>query len=334
VWHSSAEVYPVPTSGPEWVPGLTETIVGNWLEKNKALRKDLVIATKVMGYSKNSRVVANRSPGKYDDALPDQLPDARLDADSVVAACEASLRRLKTSYIDLYQLHWPDRYVHSFGAKNYDVTKEREAVAFSDTLQGLKKLLDSGKIRHYGLSNETTFGVGEWVRAADALGIPRPITIQNNFCLLNRSFEGDLAEACSPSHYNIGLLPWSILAGGVLTGKYIGMVDLETLKFDPSIASYRFARFDNYQTRFFSDRTQEQVLKYDAIAKRAGLSLATLSQSFCKSRWYVSSSIIGATKVEHLRENIDAFLVDLSPETLAEIDQVHNERLDPILYTR
>ena len=136
-------------------------------------------------------------------------------------ACDASLRRLRTDYIDLYQLHWPDRYAPNFGQSVYDPKQERDAVPIKETVAALGELIAAGKIRHYGLSNETTYGVCEFVRAADELGVPRPVSIQNSFCLLHRTFETELAEACAPSHYNIGLLPWTPLAGGALSGKYL-----------------------------------------------------------------------------------------------------------------
>ena len=131
------------------------------------------------------------------------FPDARLDRANIIAACDASLRRLQTDYIDPYQFHWPDRYIPLFGGREYKTERERDAIPIRDTLLALKELLDAGKIRAYGLSNETTFGVCEFVRLADEIGMPRPATIQNSFCLLHRSFEGELAEACSPRNGNM-----------------------------------------------------------------------------------------------------------------------------------
>lgn len=321
----TAELYPVPTSHPDQVPGRSEEFIGTYLAKHPDVRPKLIIASKIMGYSPRSETAANRFPEK---PKGEHLPEARLDAESIRAACNASLKRLQTDYIDLYQLHWPDRYVPSFGVRTYDPRKEREAVPIRETLLALKELLDKGKIRAYGLSNETTFGVCQFGRLADELDMPRPATVQNPFCLFNRQFEGELAEACAPRNYNIGLLPWSILAGGVLTGKYNGKVDDNMNTVDGSLLKARLVKFKPFQNRFLSKETLEVTELYRKIAEKKGMSVATLAQAFCKSRWYIPSSIIGATTLEHLRENIDAFEVELDKETLAEIDAVHNANKD------
>ena len=199
----TAEMYPVPSSAPGWRPGRTEEYIGTWLAKNPEWRSRVVLATKVSGFNPRSETGGNR----FDP--PKEHADCRLDAESVKMACDASLRRLQTEYIDLYQLHWPDRYAPNFGSSVYDPSKERDAVPIKETVAALGELIAAGKIKHYGLSNETTYGVCEFVRAADELGVPRPVSIQNSFCLLHRSFETELAEACAPSHYDIALLPWT-----------------------------------------------------------------------------------------------------------------------------
>ena len=215
----TAEMYPVPSSDARWKPGTTEEIIGNWLAKNVELRKELVVATKVSGYQAKSETAGNRT-------VPAGAPcAARLDKQSIFQACDASLRRLRTDYIDLYQVHWPDRYlpIGAFtGSTEYIQSKERsDSVPIRETVEALGELIKAGKIRHYGLSNESTFGVCEFVRAADELGVPRPVSIQNSFCLLHRQFDTEVAEACSKSNYNILLLPWTPLAGGALSGKYL-----------------------------------------------------------------------------------------------------------------
>lgn len=324
----TAEMYPVPSSAPRQVPGTTETYIGTYLANNPDVRSKLVIATKVMGFSRKSKTVANRSPPIGDPPYP----DASHSRDSILSACAASLRRLQTDYIDLYQLHWPDRYVPLFGARTYHVNRERSSdVPIRETLLALKELLDQGKIRAYGLSNETTFGVCEFSRLADEIGMPRPATIQNAFCLLNRSFETELAEACSPRNFNIGLLPWSILAGGVLSGKYNVGLDSERKPINESIKESRFVKFDNYQDRFISPRALVATAKYMEIAKKNNMSVATMAQAFCKTRWYIPSSIIGATSLPQLKENIDAFEVELTEGILKQIDRVHNEDKDVVL---
>lgn len=320
-------VYPVPSSDPSWVPGTTELIVGRWLAKATAadptLRARLVIATKVMGYSGSSTV-----PGYRSDPPVKEMAPARLDAASVRAAAEASLRRLGCGTIDLYQLHWPDRYVPLFGSTVYNPAAARaDSVPIAETLGALKALMGEGKIRHWGLSNETSYGVCQAVAAADALGMPRPATIQNSFCLLHRSFETDLGETCS--HLNVDLLPWTPLAGGSLAGKYAaGAIDAAPAE---EVASWRFKRFPKFQPRYVGKDSLAAVAAYKDIAEEAGMSVATLSLAWCRSRSYVASTIIGATKMAHVKENIDAFDEDLtlSEEVLAKIDKVHLRQRDP-----
>eukprot|EP00667_Euglena_gracilis_P005260 EG_transcript_5293 len=311
----TAEMYPVPTVAPEWVPGRTEDYIGSWLKKNPGWRERVVIATKIVGRMPGpNQVVANRT------SPPSAPAPATLDAASVRQACEGSLRRLGVESIDLYQVHWPDRYVPLFGSSQYDVKQERPAVPIKETVQALWDLIKEGKIRYYGLSNETTFGVCEWVRAADELGAPRPVTIQNSFCLLNRTFQTELAEACAPSNYNISLLPWTPLGGGSLTGKYL---DTEPPK------GSRFQRFPAFMTRYVQPAALDATRRYKAIADESGISLATLALAWCRSRWYVSSTIIGATNLSQLQEDIDAFTVTLEERELAAIDAVHSLNKDP-----
>lgn len=322
----TAEMYPVPSSAPGHQPGRTEEYIGTWLQNNPEWRSKVIIATKVMGYSKESMTAANRfvPPSKH-------YPDSRLDEESILQACDASLRRLQTDYIDLYQMHWPDRYAPLWGARSYHPQYEWDAVPMKETLGAFKKLIEAGKIRHYGFSNETTFGVAEFVRCADELGMQRPVSIQNQFCLLNRQFEGELAEACAPSHYNIGLLPWSVLCGGALTGKYLGKLDEQGYPIDKTLNSSRFVLFRQYQVRFNTPKSMKAVEKYSKVAKEAGISLATLAQAWCASRWFIPSTIIGATTLEQLKENIDAFSVTLSDDVLRKVDDIHNENKDVIV---
>lgn len=322
----TAELYPVPLTAPEWKPGRTEEIIGTWLAANPEWRPKVVLATKVCGFWPESAVAAERTVPPTSPA-----PDCRLDRASVLAACEASLRRLQTDYIDLLQLHWPDRYVPIFGSTAYKYEQERDAVRIEETAAALKELLDAGKIKAYGLSNETSYGVGEWARVASELGMPPPASIQNAYSLLTRGFESELAEACSPRHHNVGLLPWSVLCGGLLSGKYREGCGAE--------ASARFVKYDDYMERWHPSHAREATLSatedYAAIAERAGLTPAALAILWCRTRPFITahgSVIVGGTTLEQLRENLDAFA--LPPETLSqgmvdEINEVHMRCRDP-----
>ena len=318
----TAEMYPVPMSDPGWKPGTTEKFIGSWLAKNDArTREDVFLATKIAGFGASSRIVGNRDGKETDDT-------GRLDKGSVKKACDASLLRLQTDYVDLYQVHWPDRYVPIgafYGSPAYDPALEREdSVPIRETVEALGELIAAGKIKHYGLSNESTFGVCEFVRAADELGVQRPLTIQNSFCLLHRSFETELAEACAESNYDIGLLPWTPLGGGALTGKYLDGAR-------PTEA--RLVKYEKYgfHQRYLNAPSVEATREYKKIADECGVSLATLALAWCKTRSYVSSTIIGATSMEQLRENIDAFAPSLilPDDALVAIDKVHEKCRDP-----
>lgn len=322
----TAEMYPAPMVDPRWKPGRTEEIIGTYLAKNPGVREKLIIATKIIGQSNpSSAIVENRIAGQVSE--PGKFP-TRQDKESLLAACDASLRRLQTPYIDLYQLHTPDRYVPIFGSREYVQESEYKAVSFREILEGLKVLLDQGKIRAYGLSKESTFGVCQFCSIADEMGMPRPVTIQNEFGLLDRAFEFELAEACAPCNYNIGLLPWSILGAGVLSGKYNGRVDKNCVATDESLANARLSKYPHFQPRFLNELVLEAVEEYKQLAEAKGMTTATLAQAFCKSRWYIPSSIIGATSMEQLKENIDAFEVELSKDVLQKIDDIHNKRKD------
>jgi len=325
----TAELYPVPLTSPAWRPGTTEEYIGTWLTKNPEWRSKFTLATKIVGYMPKSTVAAARSEA----AVGDELPDCRLDRASLRSACEASLRRLCTSYIDLYQIHWPDRYVPLFGASIYRSEREREdAVPIEETAAAIKELLDEGKIRAYGLSNETPYGVCKWLRAAEQLGMPPPATIQNAYSLLTRSFEGGLAEACSPRHGNVGLLPWSVLCGGLLSGKYRPTAPV------PADASARFVTFEDYMSRWHPKHAREQTLAaadaYAAIAESASLTPAELAILWCRTRRYVEHGavIVGGTTVAQLKENLDAFALPpsrLTQEMEDAINEVHMRCPDP-----
>jgi len=246
----TAELYPTPNFDPRFVPGNSEKIIGNWFAKNPDWRQKVVVATKVAGYAKTSVLPGARTipPGPADQMV-------RLDYNSIKQACYASLRNLQTNYIDLYQIHWPDRYVPTFGSTVYNPTQERDAIPISESLKALSELQSEGKIRYYGLSNETTLGVCEWCHTADMIKGPRPVTIQNSFSLVHRSFETELAEACAPRNFNIPLLPWSPLAGGMLTGKYI----------EGNPENARFTNWEKFQTRYQNKYCRIATEKYKKL---------------------------------------------------------------------
>ncbi|QDZ19142.1 aldo/keto reductase [Chloropicon primus] len=318
----TAELYPVPTS--RETQGRTEKYIGTWLAKNQDLRDKVHVATKVMGYSKSSHIPSGRDPSaQYAAANSDKKHEARLDAANIEKAVDASLARLQTSYIDLYQLHWPDRYVPCFGSTVYNYSRHREkSVSFEETLKGLKKILDQGKIKHWGVSNESSFGVCQLCHWCDKLGVPYPVSIQNSFSLVHRQFETELAETCAPWNLNIGLLAWSPLAGGALSGKYMN---------GQKPPNSRFTIFEQYQERFCSSRCSGAIAKYYEVAKKEDTSLVKMSLSWIADRDYMQSgsTIIGSTTMKQLEECIDAFDVKLSKEAEEAIDQIHLDCRDP-----
>jgi aryl-alcohol dehydrogenase-like predicted oxidoreductase len=311
----TAELYPVPPNAD--TVGRTETYIGRWLASRQC-RDKIILATKVMGRGATNpgrnHVVANRTDPPNEDA-----PPARLVKDQIHAAVAGSLRRLQTDYIDLIQLHWPDRYVPAWGNQQYNPTKEWEATDMEEQVAAVGELIKQGKIKYWGVSNETTFGVCQLSAVADKLGVSRPISIQNDFSLLDRRFESELAEACAPNNLNISLLPYGPLAGGTLTDKYFSQVV-------PVPGTSRHVKYPNFQPRYHSERSKAAAAEYAAIAAKVGISTAALALAWCQSRWYVGSTIIGATTMEQLKENIEAFELDLDEETLKAIDAVHVDK--------
>lgn len=333
----TAELYPVPLTAPQYRAGATEEILGQYIAKiGEAQRDELVIATKIAGYMPNSPIAAARS---YPNEPLDPMPDCRLDSNSVKDAVHASLRRLNTDRIDLLQIHWPDRYTPAFGMTTYRHSLKRDAgdeIPILETASALKELMDEGKIRYIGLSNESTFGVCEWINACEQLGIRDKLaTIQNSYSLLDRRFDSELAEACD--HYNIGLLPWSILGGGLLSGKYNQRSTGNSL---PSTSNSRFVRFPDYMKRWHpssaSRATLDATEEYAQIAMEAEMTPSELAIAFVRSRKFVEkagSVIVGATTMEQLEENLAPFVdnrsVELDEEVLARIDEVHMKCRDP-----
>jgi aryl-alcohol dehydrogenase-like predicted oxidoreductase len=295
----TAEMYPVPTK--EETQGRTEEYIGAWL--NKQQRDKVIVATKIAGRS--TRLTWIRR-GKN-----------QIDKKNVSEAIEASLKRLQTDYIDLYQIHWPDRYVPLFGAPDYDSSQEWETIAIAEQLEVFAELIKAGKIRYLGLSNETPWGICEFSHLARQLGLPKIISIQNAFSLTNRIFQINLAEACRFN--NIGLLAYSPLAFGLLTGKYLEGIPENT----------RLALFQGFGQRYEKTNLNEAVTAYVELSRQYNITPAQMALAWVRSRWFVSSTIIGATNLEQLQENLSSIDIELDREIIAAIDKIQAQYPNP-----
>ncbi len=295
----TAEMYAVPPRAETY--GATETIVGNWLARQA--RERIVLATKVAG------------PARSLDWI--RGGPVALDRDNIRAAVEGSLRRLKTDYIDLYQLHWPERNQPMFGQWQYDPAKERPCTPIRAQLEALAELVAEGKIRYIGLSNEHPWGVMQFVRLAEEHGLPRVVSIQNAYNLLNRVFEYGLAEVCHRER--VSLLAYSPLAFGHLTGKYL----------ENPAAAGRLNEFENFGQRYAKPGVEPAVQAYAALARSRGISLTRLALSFVYHRGCVTSTIIGATSMAQLEENLAAWAYRPDSDLLAQIDDIHLRCANP-----
>ncbi len=293
----TAEMYPVPPRAA--TAGRTESIVGSWLTRQP--RDKLLIATKITGPARGFTWIRG---------------GPRIDKKHLTAALETSLKRLRTDYVDLYQIHWPDRYVPMFGAVGYDVTQERETVEIEEQLEALNALVQAGKVRHLGLSNETPWGVMRFVAAAEKSGLAKVISIQNAYHLMNRAFEAGLAEVCR--HHKVGLLAYSPLAFGWLSGKYA----------DPK-ADGRITRFPGFGQRYNKPGVPAASADYAALARQAGLDPAQMALAFVRSRWFTSSVILGATSLTQLQNNLASAELNLSQEILLQIEAIYARHPSP-----
>src|SRR6476660_7767539 len=288
----TAEMYPVPPNAE--TQGRTEKHLGTWLARQQ--RSRLYVATKIAGPGRRDWIRGGRTD---------------LTKDVIAEAVDTSLARLQTDYIDIYQIHWPQRNVPMFGSTEFDPSKEKGGPAIHEQVEGMAAMIKAGKIRHYGLSNETAWGVCEFHRAAKELGVPGPVTLQNSYSLLSRNVDNDLAETLYRE--NMSLLAYSPLAAGILSGKYIG---------GAKPAGARFTLFDSLGIRFRKPMVSEAVEAYAALAKRRGIALVQLALGDVASRWFLGASPIGATSMVQLKEDIAGAQLKLDAETLEEIRQI------------
>lgn len=299
----TAEMYPVPPK-PE-TQGLTETYIGTWLAKT-GRRNEIILTSKVIGPMRDAK-----RPGHIRDGK------TYLDRKNLTAALDASLKRLQTDYIDLYQLHWPDRTTATFGKLAYPWVKDDYTVPIEETLSVLQDFVRAGKVRHIGVSNETPWGVAQYLKLSETKGLPRIASIQNAYSLLNRVFEIGLSEF---THWeDVSLLAYSPLAMGVLTGKYLDGARPEGARLT------RFTRF----TRYEGPEAESAARQYVQLAREHGLSPAQMALAWVNSRPFVASNLIGATTMEQLKENIASAQVQLSPEVLEGIERIHRSQPNP-----
>ena len=306
----TAEMYSVPARRETF--GATETIIGEWFAKNPGARRQVVLATKVAGPSRNMDWIRQGA--------------ADLRPEHIAQACDDSLKRLKTDVIDLYQIHWPNRNAAIFGGLYFDPAKDQPQSSIVEQLQALDLLVKAGKVRHIGLSNESPWGLMEFLHVAERLGLPRVVSVQNPYALVNRSLDNALDEAMHRS--GTALLAYSPLGFGTLTGKY------DDAGLDPAQpaqpGSGRLARFESMRKqRWARAETLVAAREYNALARAHGLTPTQMALAFCYGSWRVASTIIGVTSLAQLDENLAAWGTTLSPELLTAIDDVRWRQRDP-----
>ena len=296
----TAEMYPVPPQAETY--GLTEQYIGSWL-KQRNNRDQVKLASKVA------------SRGDWITYMRDG--NICLDRKNIEAALDKSLQRLQTDYIDLYQLHWPDRNTNFFGKLGFEYDPNDKPVSIEETLEVMHDIVKSGKVRYFGLSNETPWGAMQFVKLAEQKNYPKPVSIQNPYNLLNRSYEIGLSEV---SHReNMGLLAYSPLGFGVLSGKYLNNARPQGARLT------LFDRFDRYT----NDNAQRATQAYVDIAKRHDLDPAQMALAYVNSRSFLTANIIGATTMEQLQSNIDSINVSLDESVIKEIETVHTAIPNP-----
>ena len=296
----AAEMYPVPPKAETY--GRTEEIIGNWFA-NGGKRDKVVLATKVAGPDKRLGYVRGGN--------------ARLNKDHMTRALEASLKRLKTDYVDLYQLHWTERETNSFGRLGYAPSEQDDGIPLEETLAALDDLVKSGKTRQVGISNESAWGAMRYLSLSDAARGPRMVSVQNSYNLLNRTFETGLAEVAIRE--NCGLLAYSPLGMGTLSGKYVG---------GAQPADGRLVRYTHWK-RYLTPQGIAATEAYVKLARQHSLDPAQMALAFVNTRPFTTASIIGARTMKQLQTDIDSIFIKLSPEVLAGIDAIHRQYTYP-----
>ena len=299
----TAEMYPVPVK--QETTYATETIIGNWMAKT-GRRDEVVLATKIIGRSDRDWMRGGELP--------------RLNRKQIHQAVDSSLKRLQTDYIDLYQVHWPNRPLGLFGEGNgsYIHKEDESEVSIAHTLAALSELVDQGKVRSIGVSNETSWGMSQYLATSANEGLSRIVSIQNSYSLINRIFEGGLSEFSYRE--GVGLLAYSPLGMGALSGKYIGGVRPK---------GSRMERYPNFMPRYRKPTVEQAIERYAALARDHALTPTQLALGFVNSRPFVTANIVGATSVEQLKENIDTIDVDISEELESAINAIHVECKNP-----
>ncbi len=299
----TAEMYPVPPK-PE-TQGSTEKIIGNWIAERGG-RDKLFLASKIAGPSQGGSHIRD---GK-----------TKFVAAEIESAIDQSLARLQTDYIDLYQLHWPQRPTNFFGKLGYgnaEANSDQTITALEETLTALSAEIKKGRIRYIGLSNETPWGTMKFLHLAEKLGLEKFVSVQNPYSLLNRTYEMGMSEI---AHYEgVGLLAYSPLAFGYLTGKF---------RHGARPANARVTLFSRF-SRYSNPESESATEQYAQLAEQHGLTLTQMALAFIKQQFFVTSTIIGATNVAQLKENIDAFEINLSEEVLHGIEAIHRQQPNP-----
>ena len=302
----TAEMYSVPAKAETC--GATESILGNWFANKPGARQKVVLATKVAGPSRG---------------MPWVREGTGMTPQDILNSCDASLKRLQTDVIDLYQIHWPERHVPAFGAMYFDPTKAAIETSIHEQLEAMAKLVQSGKVRYIGLSNETPYGTHEFVRLAEQHGLPRVMTVQNPYCLVNRTFDNAMDETCH--RLGVSLLAYSPLGFGSLTGKY-DQTGLE----GAGVPMGRLAKYESVRKqRWARPSTLEAARLYNQLARDNGMTPTQMALAFCYTRWSVASTILGVTSVVQLEEDVKAWGTELSADVLSAIDAIRLVHRDP-----